>query len=104
MRALLLAALLASCTDTRPAATTVDSDDLASPADADTEVFHFPATSPLPLVFFYQDVAPTGNRVRVGSSQDGVTVSSRDAARQGGARGVRGVSRAVTLSRGARLG
>lgn len=37
-----------------------------------------PGPAPLPLAFFYQDVAPTGNRVRIGATRDGLEIDSFD--------------------------
>lgn len=66
--------------DTAPAA-----DSASAPDAAGEEVegeLDAPAPMPLPMAFFYQDVAPTGNRVRIGATRDGLEIDSidRDAA------------------------
>lgn len=47
-------------------------------ADATEDATEVAPSAPLPVAFFYQDVAPTGNRVRVGATRDGIEIDSRD--------------------------
>lgn len=46
--------------------------------DAAEDTADVPASAALPIAFFYQDVAPTGNRVRVGKTSDGLVIDGFD--------------------------
>jgi len=78
MRALAILGLLIACGDRDLTPTAArDTTHVPDAPDADAD-FTYGATTPQPLAFFYQDVASGGNRVRVGRSQDGMTVTSHD--------------------------